>query len=568
MNRLKCSLLFLTFATIGITIPACSDSHSDEPPVKEVKATTCDLLSLTLKRQEGVGSDIAFKIDNDGLTATAKHLKWIDKSNPELLVPTFSTNGVKVCVDGKEVVSGVTAISFADDFTMTVEAENGDKKEYTVSLNCPQINRELPVLHIRPDELIEGKSKYVKTYIELYDKTPESTGKGWWDSAEKGKIDMRGRGNSTWGLPKKPFRLKFTEKFSPIGLDHAKDKSWVIMAQDMDKSLIRNVIAFEYSRIMFNASEGYHHPKSLNFTPSMRLVNVYYTGDYYYSDTKETRHLDGEYFGVYQMSDQMNVKKGRIAVDELVAADGANPDKISGGYVIETDIHEGNHYSSHGLKMTYKYPDEEDYDGAQYDYITNFINQAEEAIYGADYKSSSKGWRKYLDEKTLADFIIIKELAQDMDAYASTYMYKRRGFDKLFFGPVWDCDKGWDNEKRIPDYSHQPLSSLMIHAGFGMPGIWGQDWFKRIWTDETFRAFVAARWKAKKAELLAATERILDEVPAKVAKSIDANFTVWPFYYQFCNDAKMPAATYEKEIERIRKLTNQRAALLDKLFNE
>lgn len=557
-------------AKIIVSVSGCDDVLISvvQEGAPAPKSSTCDLLAFRIDASVN-GLAIPLTFDAEERTITGKYLKWINKADPEMLVPTFTSNGARVLVEGEEIVSGTTAISFADDFVLTVEAENGDTKDYSVSLNCPQINRELPVLHVRPDELITGKDKYVQTYIELYDKTPESTGEGWWDSAEKGKIEMRGRGNSTWGLPKKPFRLKFTENFSPIGLNHAQEKSWVIMSQDMDKSLIRNCIAFEYSRILFNASENYHHEKALNFTPCLQLVNVYYTGDYYYSDTRETKHLDGEYFGVYQMSDQMQRKPGRIEVDKLKASDGDDPDKITGGYIIETDIHEGNHYSPRkGVKMTYKYPEDDDYAPAQYAYITDFIGKAENAIYSSNFKNADNGWRKYLDEKTLADYIILKELAGDMDGYTSTYMYKRRGVDKLFFGPVWDCDKGWDNDIRVPHWQYQPLSSLMINAGFWMPNNISDDWFQHVWNDETFRAFVAKRWAAKKGELLAATNRILDGIPAKAAKSIDANFTVWPFYYQYSSEAKMPARTYHEEIERIRSLTINRAALLDKLFNE
>ncbi|MCM1503041.1 MAG: CotH kinase family protein [Bacteroidales bacterium] len=532
------------------------------------KSPDCDL--LTFRIDEAVnGFSVPIKFDADARTLTGKYLKWIEKENPEMLIPTFTTNGYKVFVGGDEVVSGTTAISFADDFVLTVMAENGDTKDYSVSLNCPQINRELPCLHIRPERLISGKTEYVQTYIELFDKTPGSTGEGWWDSAEKGKIEVRGRGNSTWGLPKKPFRLKFTEEFSPIGLNHAKEKSWVIMSQDMDKSLIRNCIAFEYSRILFNAAEGWHHEKALNFTPCMQLINVYFTGDYYYSDTRQTSHLDGEYFGVYQMSDQMQRKPGRIAVDKLKAADGSDPEKITGGYIIETDLHEGNHYSPRKrIRMTYKYPEDDDFDQAQYDYITNFIGKAEDALYSSNFKDPDNGWRKYMDEKTMADFIIIKELVGDLDGYTSTYMYKRRGVDKLFFGPIWDCDKGWNNDNRTPHWEYPPLSSLMINAGFWMPSYVNDDWFQHVWKDETFRAFVAKRWAAKKDELLSATNRLLDELPVRMSKAVDANFTVWKYYYQYSSEANMPAKTYPEEIERIRTLTEQRARLLDQLFNK
>ena len=132
--------------------------------------------------------------------------------------------------------------------------------------------------------------------------------------------------------------------------------------------------------------------------------------------------------------------------------------------------------------MTYKYPKDDDCDPAQYDYITDFINKAEAALYSSNYTDPSNGWRKYFDEKTLADFIIIKELVGDLDGYTSTYLYKRRGVDKLFFGPIWDCDKGWNNDKRVPHYEYQPLSNLMIKAGFWMPPYVSNDWFWRFWS--------------------------------------------------------------------------------------
>ena len=558
-------------AEVTLSAEGCDDAVITVTQDHRVLSSEKELLSLSLQKSknDALNKDVVFTYDAQTKTFSAKYLKWIEKKNPEKLIPTFEFKGTSVLVGDMEITSAKSVISFADDFTITVKAEDGSTVDYKVSFNCPQINTELPVLHMRPDQLIAGKSSYVNTYIELYDKTPESTGEGWWDSAEKGKIEMRGRGNSTWGLPKKPFRMKFPDKFSPIGLNHAKEKSWVLLAQDMDKSLLRTHLAFEYSRVLFNPNENYHHEKHLKFTPCSRFINVYYTGDYYYSDTGLTVKLDGEYIGVYQMSDQMERKPGRIEVDKLEAADGNDPEKITGGYIIETDIHEGNHYTSfRNIKMTYKYPEDDDFHQSQYDYITNFLNTAERAMYTSFFDDPEEGWRKYMDEKSMADFIILKEFVGDMDGYTSTYMHKRRGCDKLFFGPVWDCDKGWDNDKRVPHSQYQPLTSLMIHAGFWMPSYVNDDWFQHVWTDASFRKFVAARWAAKKEELKAVTERVLTEVPASMPKAIEANFAVWKFYYQYSSEAKMPAKDYPSEIQRIRTLSAQREALLDVEFNK
>lgn len=551
-------------AKVNLSAEDCPDVVMEVSQKSALKG----LLSLKLpKSLNQMKEDVEFVYYVAEGVYKAMCLKWIGKSQPEMLIPEFEATG-KVFVGSQEVVSGKTAISFADDFVITVKADDGTSLDYNVVLNCPQINRELPVLHFRPDKLINSKDNYVDTYIELYDNTPDSSGEGWWDSAEKGKIEMRGRGNSTWVLPKKPFRMKFSEKFSPIGLNHAKEKSWTLLAQDMDKSLLRTHLAFEYSRALFDPQEGYHDTKAILFTPASQYINVYLTGDYYDSSTGKTRYMDGEYLGLYQMSDQLERATGRVAVEKLEEADGDNPDKITGGYLIEADLHEGNHPTAmKKIRFSYKYPKDDDFHQSQYDYISDFLNKAEQALYGPDFKDPQKGWRKYFDEKTLADFVIIKEFVGDMDGYTSIYAYKRRGHDKLFFGPIWDCDKGWDNDRRVPHSQYHPLASLMIHAGFWMPSNVQDDWFQHLWTDETFRAFVAKRWEDKKEELKALTDRVLREVPVDMPKAIEANFTVWPFYYQYSSEAKMLAQTYELELQRIRDMSAAREALLDNLFN-
>lgn len=521
-----------------------------EEPKPELKST-CNLTSLKLKASDnGLSKDVVFTLDKKSGTYSAMYLKWIAKDNPEMLVPVFTTDGESVWCGDQKVVSGKTAVAFADDFVLTVKAENGDKKEYSVSFNCPQINTELPVLRLQPETGIVSRDTYVKTKLDIY---RSGSDEGVW-TADDEPVEVRGRGNSTWGLPKKPYRIKFPVKFSPVGLDHAKAKSWVILAHDMDKSLLRNHLAFEISRILFNASENYHNEGAVMFTPCSQFVNVYMNDDYH---------------GVYQMSDQMEVAKGRIDIDRLKAVDGSDASKITGGYLVETNIHHDEGYpvsfnSCRGIYMDHKYPKDDDCDISQYRYMEDFIYKAESILYSYDFKDPQYGWRKWFDEKTLADYIIVKELAGDMDGYTSTYFYKRRGIDKIFFGPVWDVDKGWNNDKREPHGN--TLSQLMIYGGFYMPPYINPDWFHRFWQDEEFRKFVGTRWAQKREALVSKVLSELDSMPKSMSKAIRANFSVWDFNYQYSNEANMPARTYELEIQRMKDLTVQRAELLDKLF--
>lgn len=538
-------------ATIVLSAPEC-ESRSLVVKQERKKASTNSLTSLVLKAApNSLSQDLVFSYDEATKTFSAKYLKWIDKAQPEMLIPEFVTDGETVLVNGQPVVSGQTAISFADDFDLVVKAENGDENTYRVSFNCPQINTELPVIRIHiPVSSITDKKTYRKTKFDIY---RPGSGEGRW-TASDAEIEIRGRGNSTWGLPKKPYRIKFPEKFSPIGLNHAKEKSWVLLAHDMDKSLLRNHLGFELSRILFSSSEKYHDEAALDFTPCSQMVNVY-SGD--------------NYHGVYQMSDQMEVAKGRIDLDKLVAADGSDPVKITGGHLIETNIHHDEPYpvsftSSKGIYMDHKYPKDDDMDISQYKYIEDFIRKAEAALYSSNFTDPVNGWRKWFDEKTLADFIIVKEFAGDMDGYTSTYFYKRRGVDKIFFGPVWDLDKGWNNDKRTPHGN--TLTQLMIYGGFYMPPYINPDWFHRFWQDAEFRKFVGRRWASKKEQLKSKVLSELDEKPKQMRKAIAANFSIWDFYYQYSGEANMPARTYELEIQRMKDLTVQRAALLDAKF--
>ncbi len=323
----------------------------------------------------------------------------------------------------------------------------------------------------------------------------------------------------------------------------------------LKKTLLRGHLGYGIAAIMFDDSEGYHAPSAIMWSPASQHVNIYFKG---------------EYHGLYQMSDQVERDNGRLAVDKLTAADGTTK---TGGYMIESSIHGDNtprfNTRRKGYQFLMKYPEQDDYVEAQRSWISNFVGNAEDALYGTNFKDKTNGWRKWFDEKTMADFIIVKEIVGDMDGYTSTQCYKRDGVEKLFFGPVWDTDKGWGNEKRVPISSYPPSTSLMIKAGFHMGANYNalDDWFNRVWEDADFRRLVAQRWAEKKDEIVAFILQELDEKPAAMAKSIEANFIVWPYYFQAnSGEAPLPAATYELEIERMRDWTINRVAILDREF--
>jgi CotH protein. len=372
---------------------------------------------------------------------------------------------------------------------------------------------------------------------------------GLWTSSDP-EVEVRLRGNSTRNLPKHPYRIKFPEKTSPLGLNHANEKSWTLLANDCDKTLLRNVIAFSWSRALFKKSD--HDNNAIMFTPASRHVNLF---------------LNKQYVGLYQMSDHMERADGRIELESLKASDEGNATKITGGYLLETDVHgssEPFHFiSNKNVKITHKYPADDDHATEQYTYIKNHLNTAEAVLFGSNFKDPVNGWRKYWDEKTAVDFMIVKELTWDPDGFTSIYFYKRRGDDRFFFGPVWDFDKAYNNDKRKLDL----YLDLMIHKSFPTNGS-GTHWHARMWDDETFRAAVKARWNSKKTELLAASNKVFQEEPEKMAKSIKANFTRWNITDQALLDAATPPSSYDEGLGWLKDYVQSRYEFLDRKFNE
>ena len=120
----------------------------------------------------------------------------------------------------------------------------------------------LPTLYVDTEDGASVKSK--ETYVKCTVRYVDSEGITLYDAA-----NIRGRGNSTWNLAKKPYRLKFDKKQRFLGADRAKAKSWTLLANYADKSLIRNAIA---SYIGTFAGQP--------FTPAAQFADLVLNGEY------------------------------------------------------------------------------------------------------------------------------------------------------------------------------------------------------------------------------------------------------------------------------------------------
>ena len=245
-------------------------------------------------------------------------------------------------------------------------------------------------------------------------------------------LNIRGRGNGSWTFPQKPYKLKLFHKKRVLGFP-AKAKQWTLINTYRDKTLMRNLIAFEASRLL-----------KLPYTPACTLVDVF---------------LNGEYKGIYQLTDQLEVRKNRIDVEEMTPEDNSLPN-LGGGYFIEVDNYanqeKSKFYSARfGTPVTIKYPKDDEITPAQAQYIKNAYDRFESRTFLNSYTDPNVGFASLLDVESYLKRFIGMEFTGNTDAYFSVHMYKKRNDPKFYTSPLWDCDLAFDNDSRT-----YPINSM------------------------------------------------------------------------------------------------------------
>lgn len=352
-------------------------------------------------------------------------------------------------------------------------------------------------------------------------------------------LGVRGRGNSTWGLPKKPYRIKFDKKQEFLGKDHAKAKSWTLLANHADKTLMRNALASYVGRLA-----------GQEFIPAAQFVDLV---------------LNGKYVGNYQISDQIEVRAKRVDITEQSEPATADSD-ITGGYLLEVDgfaESEPVYFTTpKGVKITIKSPDDEIINRNQIDYISNHIRKFETALFSSSFTDDELGYHQYVDEESLASWYVASEVVGNSDAFWSIYIYKKENDDRIYWGPMWDYDIAFNNDRRLGDQTRK----IMYADGHGQKV--GAIWMHQMWKDPWFVRLVYKKWQELKA--LDIESKILDYIDTleeELSQSQKLNFDMWPINKRVYEEYQL-FATYGQGVEFIRTFVKSHLAYLDQYFSQ
>ena len=387
-----------------------------------------------------------------------------------------------------------------------VEGESVQLSEWN-SVSIYASCAELPKLYIDAalpfDEI--GKEDWVDADFTLTLGTKQfSTG----DFEGSGAV--KGRGNTSWTYPKKPYSIKLDSKTSL--LDIPKTKKYAIIPSYYDGSLMRNFITYK----IWQGLTG------IDYVPKCEFVDVY---------------LNGEYNGIYILVERIDIEKNKIDIDE------ADADNLSGGYLIEKDIAIKVDFDNdiwfncpYWANQSQDYfvlkapePDDDELRQAMTDYLESYMQSVHDAIMG----ESGEDYARYVDVSSWIDFIILQEIAKNIDGNMKTscYMYKDRDDDHLYMTAPWDFDLAygrvsWDNaSQQHNDVDDCPPANTA--DGFMIVNS-SNPWMDKLYdTSLDFRAALMIRYTEYRSTLIEDMFRLINEQAAYLAIVQEPNHELW-----------------------------------------
>ena len=269
----------------------------------------------------------------------------------------------------------------------------------------PQLT-DIPTIYINTEDGQDITSKDVYIYCTLVYRDGDSL-------AIYERTQIRGRGNSTWTTKsaKKPYRIKFAVSQKFLGQGYAKNKSWTLLANSGDRSMLRNALTHDLGEFV-----------KMDFSPAARFVDLY---------------INNKYRGTYLISDHVNVDNKRVEVDEDT------------GFLLEYSQDGGKSEPPH-FQGKYGWVDVKNPDpptDEQMSFVQNYITDTRDRLLNnsfTTYADPRNGYRAKVDTTSLIKWYVASEITTNWDAMYSVKAYMERD-STLCFGPLWDEDLGWNN---------------------------------------------------------------------------------------------------------------------------
>lgn len=350
---------------------------------------------------------------------------------------------------------------------------------------------------------------------------------------QKSVVHLAYRGQTSYYHPKKSYAVELRSDSAPLNPENMpllglpEENDWVLHAGFLDRTLLRNVMAYKTSNLL-----GLWAPRT-------KFVEVWCPN----LDDINISNPPTAYQGAYVLVEKVKRDVHRVNIEPLTPLDQSEED-LSGGYIFRIDkFGEKDWYPSgiktYGLSVTE--PNVTALTPAQKNWVTNWILDLEAKLDPA----SPGNWREMLDEQTFALYFLLQEWSRNVDGYRiSTFMSKDRG-GKLKAGPLWDFDLAFGNANYYggdnpDDWPDDPSTTnknestlgwiLLVELQPDFDDFHPAYWWRTLLRDQKFRRLLRNTWLDLRKGVLSDEhwQHTVNEEFKKIQPVLDRNYERWP----------------------------------------
>lgn len=397
--------------------------------------------------------------------------------------------------------------------------------------------------HDTQSYLDADQQNVIPAVVSIVDPSDPSHNVGGLSGAANGEI--KGRGNYTWTLPKKPYQVKFTSKISVLGLQV--NKKWVLLANHADPSLMRNAVALQLANRL-----------GMKEAPEFRFVDLV---------------VNGRYRGNYLLTEKVESAAGRVELtaptgviaeldNNYGSAEAFNHKTPTTGQLVTLKDAAG----SGGVPGTAGTPLSPDVAAGWSDM------QASLDRLDALLSASTIDWKAVsdlIDVDSFVRYYWVAELTENPEiTQSSVYFYKNGTSDKLHAGPAWDYDSALRNYSFEANGSDPVSEYVKNSATLRKPIV--LDRTRSGWYQDLFRApqFVAAVNASEESAQGALDSLVLgiDSTKASIAQSAEKNFEIWTQVLGSSTPFRTYETSWNAEVARLRAFTASRVSFLERAY--
>lgn len=368
-----------------------------------------------------------------------------------------------------------------------------------------------------------------------------------------GLIGIEIRGASSSHYPQKPYLFETRDSLGENNnvslLSLPEENDWVLLSNFNDKSFLRNLLAFHLFEKM-----GHYAPRA-------KLCEVF---------------VNKSYQGIYLFAEKIKRDKNRIDIAKLKPEDNAG-EELTGGYIFKVDYRDDDAFwtskyspighSDYTIHFVQYYPDSDDITIPQQNYIKNFTDDFEDALYTKNFDDPN-GYRSFIDISSFIDYFIVNEVSRNNDGFKKSRYFHKDKNGLLCAGPIWDFDWAWKNISECHVVSSTNGSGWAYHINDCNPWVKSPGWMIKLIQDKTFAKQIDCRYSDLRESILSEDYlfHFADSIALLLENAQNRHFEKYPILGKNVGAPEVDAQpeSYRGEVEKLKTWIATRLNWLDR----